>query len=90
MSQKGHESRAQTKKSMNHKEHEPKRAGTKKSTNQKQHDQKGHKPKEHEPKRGRTKTSTNQKVVSCGKLQYFNQNTILLHLGIETLQITAI
>ena len=60
---------------MNQKAHEPKTAKTKNGMNQK-----GHKPK----------TAHNQKVVTCGKLQYFNQNTILLYLGIETQQMTAI
>ena len=48
--------------------------------------------KGHKPKRAQTKKGTNQKGtdVTCGKLQYFNQNTILLYLGIETQQMTAI
>ena len=86
---------------MNQKEHEPKRARSKKSTNQKQHkpktvqtknstNQKWHKPTGQESKTAGTKKGTNQKVVTCGKLQYFNQNTILLYLGIETQQMTAI
>ena len=76
---------------MNQKQHKPKRARTKKSTNKKRGTiQKGHKPKtaqtkkctnqkQHKPKRAQIKNSTNQKGtdVTCGKLQYFNQNTIL-------------
>ena len=46
--------------------------------------------KGHETKTAQTKKGMNQKVVTCGKLQYFNQNTILLYLGIETRQMTAI
>ena len=88
MNQKGQEPRARTKKSMNQKEHEQKRARTKKSTNKKEQEPKtaqtknGTNQKGQEPKRG-----TNQKVVTCGKLHYFNQNTIRLFLGIETQQI---
>ena len=74
--------KAQTRNSTNKKGPKPKRAQTKKGPNQK-----GHKPK-----RAQTKKGTNQKGtdVTCGKLQYFNQNTILLYLGIETPQMTAI
>ena len=88
MNQKGQEPRARTKKSMNQKEHEQKRARTKKSKNKKEQEPKtaqtknGTNQKGQEPKRG-----TNQKVVTCGKLHYFNQNTICLFLGIETQQI---
>ena len=46
--------------------------------------------KGHETKTAQTKKGMNQKVVTCGKLQYFNQNTILLYLGIETQQMTVI
>ena len=46
--------------------------------------------KQQEPKMAGTKKGTNQKVVTCGKLKYFNQNTILLYVGIETQQMTAI
>ena len=81
MNQKGHKpKRARTKKSSNQKEHQPKTAQTKKGMNQ----------KGHETKTAQTKKGMNQKVVTCGKLQYFNQNTILLYLGIETQQMTAI
>ena len=72
----------QKSKGTNQIEREPKRARNKKGTNQKQH----------EPKRAQTKNRTNQKGtdVTSGKLQYFNQNTILLYLGNETRQMTAI
>ena len=95
--------KAQTKKGTNQKHHKPKRARTKKNTNKKKGTiQKGHEPKTaqaknnmnqkmHEPKTAQTKNSTNQNEtdVTCGKLQYFNQITIL-YLGIETRQMTAI
>ena len=81
MNQKGHKpNRARTKNSTNQKQHKPKTAQTKNGTNLKQQ----------EPTTAGTKKGTNQKVVTCGKLQYFNQNTILLYLGIETQQMTAI
>ena len=91
MSQKGHESRAQTKKSMNQKEHEPKRARTKKSTNQKEQEpktaqtKKGTNQKQQEPQTARTKKGHEPKT--CRKLHYFNQNTICLFFGIDTQQI---
>ena len=81
---------------MNQKEHEPKRARSKKSTNKNQHKPKiaqtknGTSLKGHESKTAGTKKGTNQKVATCRKLKYFNQNTILLYVGIETQQMTAI